>query len=523
MALIKCKECEKEYSDTLDACPHCGYKRENEEKKDNKDEKNTIIDNYVKEFISDKNRLITFIFGLIAIICSWIFLTEMSLKGIPLIFTICILVSSIATIVYTLKVLKKYNNDVLVGGIVIAFVGFLLRTIQTGIGYSWQYFVAYFLFSIGMIMLLYKFTKNKGNQNFEIIFLFALAIYDIIEFCTSKFVFVHGISWKIYHLSEAALFFSYIFAIRMNNKKFDEFLDKLANYKKQIPSQKITIGITIIIAIIVMIVGIVKQSNTEVNNNTYNNDYDHSIIGSSSNNDNNNALQNEKEKQEYIDNQFKLIAGDVKYFENPYSDNKWGLENIEVKNTGSKNIKSFKVTVYFQNDAGENIAEDTFTISELIKANYSWKMENGIYYSFDNLSSEVDPNKNSIKITDITFETVTETIQEEKQEYIDNQFKLIAGDIKYFENPYSDNEWGLENIEVKNTGSKNIKSFKVTVYFQDETGNNIAEDSFIISESIKANYSWKMESGMYYSFDNLASEVNPNKNIIKITDITFEN
>ena len=25
MALIKCKECEKEYSDTLDVCPHCGY------------------------------------------------------------------------------------------------------------------------------------------------------------------------------------------------------------------------------------------------------------------------------------------------------------------------------------------------------------------------------------------------------------------------------------------------------------------------------------------------------------------
>ena len=26
MALITCKECNKEYSDTLDACPHCGFK-----------------------------------------------------------------------------------------------------------------------------------------------------------------------------------------------------------------------------------------------------------------------------------------------------------------------------------------------------------------------------------------------------------------------------------------------------------------------------------------------------------------
>lgn len=27
MALIKCRECKKEYSDTLESCPHCGYKR----------------------------------------------------------------------------------------------------------------------------------------------------------------------------------------------------------------------------------------------------------------------------------------------------------------------------------------------------------------------------------------------------------------------------------------------------------------------------------------------------------------
>ena len=443
MALIKCKECEKEYSDTLDVCPHCGYKRE-KKKKENKDEKNTVIDNFVKEFMVDKNRVITFISGLIAMICSWIFLTEMSLKGIPLIFTVCILISSIANIIYTLKVVKKYNNDVLVSGITVAFLGFILRTIQTGIGFSWQYFIAYFLFSIGMIMLAYKFTKNKGNENFIIIFLLAIAIYDIIEFSTSKFAFVHGIAWKIYHLAEAALFVSYIFTIRMNSKKFNEFSEELASYKKQIPSQKITIGFTIIIALIVMTVGIVKQSNENISDTTENNSSiksDYSNVGDSSKEENNNALQAEKEKQDYIDNQFKLIAGNVKYFERTYSENEWGLENIEVKNTGDKNIKSFKVTVYFQDEAGNNIAEDSFTFSESIKANYSWKMESGRYYSFDNLSDEVDPNKNIIKITDVTFETVAETIQTEKQDYIDNQFKFIAGNVKYFERTYSENEW----------------------------------------------------------------------------------
>ena len=33
MALIKCKECEKEYSDTLDVCPHCGIKEKRKKRK----------------------------------------------------------------------------------------------------------------------------------------------------------------------------------------------------------------------------------------------------------------------------------------------------------------------------------------------------------------------------------------------------------------------------------------------------------------------------------------------------------
>ena len=39
MAVIKCKECGKEMSDTLDACPHCGYKGDIEE--DSKEKEQT--------------------------------------------------------------------------------------------------------------------------------------------------------------------------------------------------------------------------------------------------------------------------------------------------------------------------------------------------------------------------------------------------------------------------------------------------------------------------------------------------
>ncbi len=33
MALIKCKECEKEFSDTAEVCPHCGYSEKKEQEK----------------------------------------------------------------------------------------------------------------------------------------------------------------------------------------------------------------------------------------------------------------------------------------------------------------------------------------------------------------------------------------------------------------------------------------------------------------------------------------------------------
>ena len=68
----------------------------------------------------------------------------------------------------------------------------------------------------------------------------------------------------------------------------------------------------------------------------------------------------------------------------------------------------------------------------------------------------------------------------------------------------------------------------VTVYFQDESGKNIAEDSFLIiggfwgGDTLKANYSWKMENDKFFEFKNLASEVDISRNSIKITEIKFE-
>ena len=49
MAVIKCKECGKEMSDTLDACPHCGYKGDIEEDSKEKEQTEETKQEEVKE------------------------------------------------------------------------------------------------------------------------------------------------------------------------------------------------------------------------------------------------------------------------------------------------------------------------------------------------------------------------------------------------------------------------------------------------------------------------------------------
>lgn len=114
----------------------------------------------------------------------------------------------------------------------------------------------------------------------------------------------------------------------------------------------------------------------------------------------------------------------------------------------------------------------------------------------------------------------------EIQDYINNYFVLENAVVEQFSS-YSGKKWGLTKIQVKNKGEKTVKEFEITVYFQDENGNDIAEDSFYISDVtignlIKPNYSWKQDEDRYYTFDNLTSEVNPSRHTIKITDIEFE-
>ena len=54
MALIECKECQKTYSDSLENCPHCGFKKQGTEstakEPENKQEQTSKVEEYIKNF-----------------------------------------------------------------------------------------------------------------------------------------------------------------------------------------------------------------------------------------------------------------------------------------------------------------------------------------------------------------------------------------------------------------------------------------------------------------------------------------
>lgn len=123
----------------------------------------------------------------------------------------------------------------------------------------------------------------------------------------------------------------------------------------------------------------------------------------------NQANTKETEISDYIANNIQLLSATVETCEG-YDGKKPGLTNVSIKNNGEKNISELIITVYFQDNEGKDIAEDSFQLigglwgGDTLKANYSWKMETDKFYPIENLSDEVDITKNRVEITDISFE-----------------------------------------------------------------------------------------------------------------------
>ena len=242
--------------------------------------------------------------------------------------------------------------------------------------------------------------------------------------------------------------------------------------------------------------------------------------------------QKQKEKQDYIDNQIELVDYLVEECEG-YSGTRPGLTNVSIKNNGDKNISTLELKLDFVDDSGNILQTKDITIigslDSEINAGYSWKMEDDKFFDIGDLEDNVDLNKVNVSIGDVSLSEPKEKTANltEEEQYIRDYIELNDYKVSMCKG-YNGTHPGLSDISVKNNGEKDVSELTITVYFQDEQGKNIAEDSFLVigglfgGDTLKANYSWKMENDKFYEIKNLADEVDISRYTVEITEIEFE-
>lgn len=237
------------------------------------------------------------------------------------------------------------------------------------------------------------------------------------------------------------------------------------------------------------------------------------------------------EEEAYIREMIDLVDYRIGMMEG-YSGKVPGINNISIKNNGDKQIDSLTLGLDFFDENGIELFSREITVlgilDDPILSGYSWKMERDRFFEIENLPSDIDLDQVAVSINDVQLSDSKFTMQKTPEEEYTDQYIEITNYHVGMQSGYRGKEPGISDISIKNNGDKNIAQLTITVYFQDENGKNIAEDSFMIigslfgGDTLKANYSWKMENNKYYEFSNLADEVDISRNTVKVTEIKFD-
>ncbi|WP_251502467.1 hypothetical protein [Paenibacillus polysaccharolyticus] len=117
-----------------------------------------------------------------------------------------------------------------------------------------------------------------------------------------------------------------------------------------------------------------------------------------------------------------------------------------------------------------------------------------------------------------------------EEEYINNLIEIIDFKAVYMDSLLDGMVPGVV-FKLKNKGEKTLSRVEVTVYFTDDRGKNIAEESYspvneigIVSyKELKPNYTFQMEKDRFYKADLVPKEWKSGNANIKITKIEFKN
>lgn len=318
--------------------------------------------------------------------------------------------------------------------------------------------------------------------------------------------------------------------------------DNIKNFlKEKNISKKKIIGSLIGIALLSILIFAITNYNNFAVKNVVNNYFDYL------------TTQQFEESQEYLDKKYNYENNDTLNLENFKSYvSKWEIDinSIKIKKDTAiveLNIYSPSMLEMLQGYAsylfsGEKSKDEYYKeqlnstdlkyenhigVIVLKKIDGKWKIKtddnfkNIMLYGANNVSLDTEDVSNSNSSS-------TSTSLNEEEIYITKYLNLKSYKIEKFTKYDYSKVPGISDIEIKNTGNKNISKLTITVYFQDETGRDIAEEDFLIIGSwdysgiLKANYSWKMEKDTFYEFENLTDDVNLSKNKVKITEIEFD-
>ncbi|MGM9878581.1 MAG: hypothetical protein ACI31R_00920 [Bacilli bacterium] len=318
--------------------------------------------------------------------------------------------------------------------------------------------------------------------------------------------------------------------------------DNIKNFlKEKNISKKKIIGCLIGVALLSILIFVITNYNNFAVKNVVNNYFDYL------------TTQQLEESQKYLDRKYNYEDNDTLNLENFKSYvSKWEVDinSIKIKKDTAiveLNIYSPSMLEMLQGYtsylfSGEKSKDEYYKeqlnstdlkyenhigVIVLEKNNGKWKIKtddnfkNVMLYGANNVSLDTEDVSNNTS-------TSNGASLNEEEIYITKYLNLKSYKIqKYTKYDYSKVP-GIGDIEIKNTGNKNVSKLTITAYFQDETGRDIAEEDFLIiggwdyNGVLKANYSWKMEKDTFYEFENLTNDVNLSKNKVKITEIEFD-
>lgn len=142
---------------------------------------------------------------------------------------------------------------------------------------------------------------------------------------------------------------------------------------------------------------------------SYSSDGDDEANGSSySSYDSSRAGNSSSRKQDYIDKYMRVTGGTVDMMEDYTRTSKLGMAEVELKNNGDRDVKDVTVTVFFRDDQGKKVAQQSICVlseyvDDPLNANYSWKMQDDKFYELTSIPRSVDRSNYTIEVTDITF------------------------------------------------------------------------------------------------------------------------